>query len=187
MITVRKLIFLSMLVGALAVLGSGNGDDGQGGNGGGGDTGNGGDAGNGGTAGVGGGGGIVTGLYSSQPRGAIRCLFVNQDGTRLVADPSCRGDVAFYLLDLGEAMVQDDCLITYPEEGDDPQEVPIVDGQFTIETTRTDGLGEYTIMVNGEFTENGSVSGVGSHSRDCPDERAWSAGAGCCSQCEFCK
>jgi hypothetical protein len=28
---------------------------------------------------------------------------------------------------------------------------------------------------------------VGTHSRDCPTDRNWSAGPGCCSQCEWCK
>jgi hypothetical protein len=82
-------------------------------------------------------------------------LFVNQEGTKLVADPSCPfsqtppfgGPVPFYLLDNGVAGVQDDCVMTYPEAEDELQEVPIVDGQFTIEATRTDGLGEYTIMI----------------------------------------
>lgn len=194
MTILHKHILCSTLVVALAVLGCGND-----GNGGGAAGGNGGDAGNGGgTGGTGGsGGGVVPqgNLYSSQPRGAIRCLFVNQDGTKLVADPSCSfsqtppfGEpVAFYLLDLGEAMLDDSCVITYPEEGDDPQEVSIIDGQFTMQATRTDGLGEYTIMVSGEFAENGTVSGVASHSRDCPEGRNWSAGPGCCSQCEFCR
>jgi hypothetical protein len=81
-------------------------------------------------------------------------------------------------------MLDDSCAITYPEEGDDPQEILIVDGRFEIEATRTDALGEYTIVVNGEFADNGMVSGFGTHSRDCPDERNWSAGPGCCSQCE---
>ena len=177
----HRLLFFPLLVGALALLGcgtSGNGTDGG--------AGNGGDGGTGGTAGGGGGGGaaITPGLYSASPRGTLVCLFVNEDGTKLVEDPSCRGGAAFYLLDLGEAMVQDDCLITYPEVGDDPQEIPIEDGGFEIQATRTDAIGEYTIMVSGQFEENGSVSGVGTHSRDCPDARSWSAGPGCCSQCQ---
>jgi hypothetical protein len=28
---------------------------------------------------------------------------------------------------------------------------------------------------------------VGTHSRDCPTERNWSAGPGCCLQCDWCK
>jgi hypothetical protein len=204
----QRLWLVSVLAGALTVFGCGSSDDGNGGGAGtgggtGGGAGTGGSAGTGGTAGsagmpgtggsggtAGAGGGvssITPGLYSAQPRGTLVCLFVNEDGTGLVADPSCRTNKAFYLLDTGEAMVQDECLITYPDEGDAEQEVPIVDGRFEIEATRTDAIGEYTISVSGEFSENGGVNGVGTHSRDCPDERTWSAGAGCCSQCEWCQ
>ncbi len=184
----HRLLFFPLLVSALVLLGCGTSDNGNGGGAGtGGAAGTGGGAGTGGTAGTGGGGGaaITPGLYSASPRGTLVCLFVNEDGTKLVSDPSCRVDVAFYLLDLGEAMVQDDCLITYPEEGDDPQEIPIEeDGSFEIQATRTDAIGEYTIMVSGQFQETGTVSGVGTHSRDCPDARSWSAGPGCCLQCQ---
>jgi hypothetical protein len=173
----HRLLFFSLLASGLALLGCGTSGNGTGGS-----TGAGGSAGTGG--GGSGGAAITPGLYSASPRGTLICLFVNQDGTKLVADASCRGGEAFYLLDLGEAMVQDDCLITYPEEGDDPQEIPIEDGRFEIQATRTDGIGEYTIMVSGQFDENGRVSGVGTHSRDCPDDRSWSAAPGCCSQCQ---
>jgi len=148
-----------------------------------------GSAGTGGAAGTGGGGGvaITPGLYSSSPRGTLVCLFVNQDGTKLVADDSCpwgpEGQpVAFRLTSIDPD--QGSCAIYYPVEGDDPQEIPIVDGGFEIETTQTDGIGEYTIRFSGEFNENGTVSGVGTHSRDCPTDRNWSAGPGCCSQCQ---
>jgi hypothetical protein len=198
--SIRRLLFLSLLVGSLAVLGCGGGDnDDNGGNGGdggagtGGTGGSGGNAGAGGAAGTGGGGGgaISPGLYSSQPRGTQVCLFVNQDGTKLIADSSCpfgTGDpqmLAFSLTSIDS--VEGSCAISYPVEGDDPQEIPIVDGGFEIETTQTDGIGTYTIRFSGDFNENGTVSGVGTHSRDCPTERNWSADPGCCSQCEWCK
>ncbi len=152
-----------------------------------------GSAGSGGAAGTGGGGGaaIGPGLYSSQPRGTLVCLFVNQDGTKLVADSSCpfgTGDpqmLAFRLTSIDPD--QGSCAIDYPVEEDDPQEIPIVDGRFEIETTRTDAISAYTIRFSGGFNENGTVSGVGTHSRDCPDNRNWSAGPGCCSQCQWCK
>jgi len=198
--TIRRLLLLSLLTGSLAALGCGDSDD-NGGIGGGGGAGTGGTAGSGGAAGSGGTGGaagtgggagveITPGLYSSSPRGTQLCLFVNEDGTKLVADAACpfgTGNpqmAAFRLTSTGEAGVQDDCAITYPEEGDDPQEIPIVDGRFEIEATQTDGISAYTIKFSGEFNENGTVSGVGTHSRDCPDERNWSAGPGCCLQCE---
>jgi hypothetical protein len=204
MIRLHKFGLLSLLIAAIAVLGCGTSGDGNGGgdggagNGGagsGGDTGNGGDAGNGGVGGTGGGVVPQGDVYSSQPRGAIRCLFVNQDGTSLVADASCpfsqtpplNGPVAFYLLDLGEAMLDDSCVITYPEVGDEPQEVPIVNGQFEFEASRTDLLGPYTITVSGQFSDTGRVNGVATHSRDCPDGRNWFADLGCCSQCTFCR
>ena len=201
--SIRRLLFLSLLVGSLAVLGcggsdnGGNGGDGGAGTGGtagsGGTGGSGGSAGTGGAAGTGGGGGgaISPGLYSSQPRGTEVCLFVNQDGTKLIADSSCPfgpGDppmLAFSFKSIDPA--EGSCAISYPVEGDDPREIPIVDGGFEIETTQTDGIGSYTIRFSGDFNENGTVSGVGTHSRDCPTERNWSAGLGCCSQCEWCK
>ena len=188
-----KYVLLAVLTGALTVLGCGESGDGGNGNGGsGGDGGSGGTAGSGGN-GSGGSGGVAisAGLYSSQPRGTLVCLFVNQDGTKLVADSSCpfgTGDpqmVAFSLTSIDS--VEGSCAVNYPVEGDEPQEIPIVDGRFEIDTTQTDGIGEYTIRVSGEFNENGTVSGVGTHSRDCPTDRNWSAGPGCCSQCEWCK
>jgi len=170
-------------MGALVVLGCASSDNGGE---------NGGDGGNGGAAGTGGGGGVAIspGLYSSQPRGTLVCLFVKQDGTKLVADSSCPFGLAGEPVAFRLTSVPGDngsCAISYPVEGDDPQEIPIVDGRFEIETTQEDGIGEYTIKFSGEFNENGTVSGVGTHSRDCPTDRNWSAGPGCCSQCEWCK
>jgi hypothetical protein len=202
---ISRLVLLALLTGALTVLGcGGSGNGGDGGNGNGGSAGDGGSGGSAGTAGGGGSAGsggngsggsggvaISPGLYSSQPRGTLVCLFVNQDGTKLVADSSCPfgpGDsqmVAFRLT--SSDPVEGSCAVNYPVEGDEPQEIPIVDGRFEIDTTQTDGIGAYTIKVSGEFNENGTVSGVGTHSRDCPTDRNWSAGPGCCSQCEWCK
>lgn len=185
--SLRKVGILPLLIGAIAVFGCGDGGDGGGGSGG--DGGTAASSGTGGAAGTGGSGGtaITPGLYSASPRGTLVCLFVSEDGTKLVADPSCPWgigvpNVAFRLTSVD--VDQGSCAITYPEEGDEPQEIPIVDGRFEIVTTRADGLGEYTIVVNGEFADNGTVSGFGTHSRDCPDERTWSAGPGCCLQCQ---
>jgi len=196
-VSLRKLLFLSLLVGAVAILGCGN-DDGDGGGGSGGEAGSGGAAGSGGEAGSGGAGGtagtgasggvaITPGLYSAQRPGTLVCLFVNDDGTKLVADDNCpwgpQGEgVAFRLTSVpGDATP---CAIYYPVEGDEPQEIPIVEGRFEIAATRTAGDQQYTIMVSGEFDENGGVSGIATDSSACPDERAWSAGAGCCTACE---
>jgi hypothetical protein len=195
MVSLHKSLFVSLLIGALAVLGcaeDSGGDGGFGGGGAGGSAATGGTAGTGGEAGSGGeagGGGveIATGLYSAQRPGTLVCLFVNEDGTKLVADDNCpwgpQGEgVAFRLTSVpGDATP---CAIYYPVEGDDPQEIPIVDGRFEIEATRTAGDQQYTIMVSGEFDENGGVSGVATDSSACPDERAWSAGLGCCTACE---
>jgi hypothetical protein len=176
---VSKLFFFAVLAGSLALLGCGNSDSGD----------NGGTAGGSGTGGTAGAGGvaIAPGLYTSSPRGTLACLFVNEDGTKLVADNSCpwgpEGQgVAFRLTSVDPE--QGSCAIYYPIEGDDPQEIPIVDGRFQIEATRTAGDLTYTIMVSGEFAENGRVSGVGSDSSACPDDRAWYADLGCCLQCQ---
>jgi len=188
MLSLRKSLFVSLLSGALAVLGCAEDSGGDGGFGGGG-GGAGGSAAAGGTAGTGGSGGvgIAPGLYSSSPRGTLVCLFVNQDGTKLVADDSCpwgaEGEaVAFRLTSIDPE--QGSCAIYYPVAGDDPQEIPITDGRFEIEATRMVGEQQYSIRVSGEFDETGRVSGVATDSVACPDERAWYADPGCCAQCQ---
>ena len=79
------------------------------------------------------------------------------------------------------------CAVDYPLEGDATPEIPIVDNGFEVEIARTDGLGEYTIRFSGEFNANGGVSGMATHTRDCPTDQAWSANPGCCSRCDWCQ
>ena len=71
----------------------------------------------------------------------------------------------------------------YPMEGDDPQELPILDNKFDIEQTR----GDVTIKFSGEFTGSDSVTGFASTTMNCPEDVPWSASSGCCSRCDWCQ
>ena len=184
---VRKLWFVSLVVAAVAALGCGESGDGSGGaagtGGSAGTGGTGGSAGAGGTAGSGGGvAPAESGLYSYLTPGTYACLFVSDDRTKLVADPSCYS-VAFRFLTNRVGP----CVINYPIEGDDPQEIPIVDGKFEVQANQTDGLGDYTVEFSGEFSETGGVTGMASHSRDCPEDQEWQMSPGCCSRCDWCQ
>ena len=75
------------------------------------------------------------------------------------------------------------CVLGYPEEGEVPQAVPIVDNQFEIETTR----GDIAIKFSGTFTGPDSVNGVASSTMNCPMDQAWSATPGCCTRCDWCQ
>jgi hypothetical protein len=100
-----------------------------------------------GTGGTAGGGRIATreGLYSSLVPSRYACLFVNEENPELVAAASCLGSAFRFLFNR-----EGTCAVDYPVEGDVPQETPIADDKFEVETTRSDGLGEYTIRFSGE-------------------------------------
>jgi hypothetical protein len=110
------------------------------------------------------------------------CLFVNEDRTKLVADPSCLG-LAFRFLSNRAGS----CAVDYPLAGDPTPEIPIVNNRFEVEIARTDAFGEYTIRFSGEFNANGGVSGMATHTRDCLTDQAWTANPGCCSRCDWCQ
>ena len=190
--------FLIGWVLAFALVVSGCGDGGVGGAGGvAGDGGDGGAAGMGGMAGMAGVGGvggtggsgefaITPGHWSSWLLRTSICLFVNEDGTKLVADPSCNQTenplfpFAFQVLANPDG---DICGFGYPMEGEEPQEVPIVDNKFEIEQTR----GDVTIKFSGEFGDSNSVGGVASSTMNCPEDVPWTASPGCCSRCSWCQ
>ena len=180
---------------AFALVFSGCSDGGDGGAAGDGGTGgDGGAAGMGGIAGVGGVGGtggsgefaISPGDWSSWLLRTSSCLFVNEDGTKLVADPCCNQTenrlfpFAFQVLANPDG---DICGFGYPMEGEEPQEVPIVDNKFEIEQTR----GDVTIKFSGEFGDSNSVGGVASSTMNCPEDVPWTASPGCCSRCSWCQ
>jgi hypothetical protein len=114
------------------------------------------------------------------------CLFVNEDGTKLVADTSCNqteNPLFPYAFEMRANPAGDICVFGYPMEGEEPQEVPIVDNRFEIEQTR----GDVTIKFSGEFSGSDSVSGVASSTMNCPQDVPWSATPGCCSRCAWCQ
>lgn len=180
-----RLVLLALLAGALTVLGcGGTSDDGDGGS-----AGNGGTAGTGGTAGSSGTGGtgafaITPGQWSYFLVGTSVCLFVNEDGTKLVADPGCaQSGSNTWAFEFRTNRQDGICSFGYPMEGEEPQEVPIVDNKFAIEQTR----GGVTIKFNGEFTGSDSVGGLASSTMNCPMDQAWSASSGCCTRCDWCQ
>lgn len=151
-------------------------------------SGTGGTAGSGGTAGTGGTGAfaITPGHWSYFLSFTSVCLFVNEDGTKLVADPSCNqteNPMFPYAFQILANPAGDICGFGYPMEGDDPQEVPIVDNKFDIEQTR----GDVTIKFSGEFSGSDSVGGVASTTMNCPEDVPWRASPGCCSRCTWCQ
>ena len=181
---ISRLVLLALLAGALTFLGCGGSTTD-------GDAGSGGTAGTAGSAGTGGTGGtgafaITPGHWSYFVLRTADCLFVNEDGTKLVADPSCNtaGNPTFpYAFQFLANPDGDICGFGYPMEGEEPQEVPIVDNKFEIEQIR----GDVTIKFGGEFTSSNSVTGVASSTMNCPEDVPWSASPGCCSRCAWCQ
>lgn len=184
-----RLMFLTVSMGALTVLGCGGsgGDGGAGEGGNGGTAGSGGTAGGGGTAGSGGSGAfaITPGLWSTGPRATSVCLFVNETGDALVADESCnQSGPDFWAFEFRtNRQPPSICAFGYPLEGEVPQDVPIVDNKFDIEQIR----GDITIKFSGEFTGGDTVGGVASSTMNCPADERWSAKPGCCSGCAWCQ
>jgi hypothetical protein len=174
---------LAVLAGALTVLGCG--ESGDGGNGNGGSAGSAGGGGSSGNGGSGGGIAITPGIWTAWAAGTAVCLYVNQDGTALVADAECdmRTPPSAFQFTTNR-QPPDICGFSYPEVGEQPQPVPIVDNKFQIEDIQA---GDVTIAFSGEFTGSNSVGGVASSTMNCPLDQAWSASPGCCSICDWCQ
>ena len=164
---ISRLVLLALLAGALTFLGCGGSTTD-------GDAGSGGTAGTAGSAGTGGAGAfaITPGHWSYFLSFTSVCLFVNEDGTKLVADPSCNqteNPLFPYAYQLLANPDGDICGFGYPMEGEEPQEVPIVDNKFEIEQIR----GDVTIKFRGEFTSSNSVTGFASSTMNCPEDVPW--------------
>ena len=182
-----RFVLLAVLVGALSVLGcGGTSSDGNGGEGGNGNGGSAGDGGSGGT-GTGGSGGsvaITPGIWTAWGAGTAVCLYVNQDGTELVADDECDMRTPPSAFQFTTNRQDGICGFSYPEVGQLPQPVPIVNNRFQIQQIQA---GDVTIKFSGEFTSSNSVGGVASSTMNCPLDQAWGASPGCCSICDWCK
>lgn len=179
---------LALLAGSLTVLGcGGTTESGEAGTGG--FAGAGGAGGSAGAGGSGGSGGvdITPGIWTYWIGTQSVCLFVNEDATALVADGQCSQngiDLASWAFEFRTNTVDVSCGLAYPMDGEVPQEVPIVNNSFMIETMRGDTL----VKFGGTFTASNAVSGTASSWNEtlmlgCPMDMPWSASPGLCSRC----